>query len=177
MEGLLNNEISASGGLIGLREPVDTNKFRQVMRKLAGSVTVITTENGGQLYGFTATAVCSVCAEPPTLLIVVNRSARTHPHIWRKGAFAVNVLADNQKDVAEHFASKGDCQFSAVAYSRMESGVPVIQGAAAYIECEVEQTYDVGTHTIFIGRIVETGAEEDTPLIYYDARYARASSL
>lgn len=76
---------------------VSADAFRAVMRQLAGSVAVITTEGNGKLHGFTATADCSVCAEPPTILIAVNKSARTHPHIDRKGIYAVNILADDQR--------------------------------------------------------------------------------
>lgn len=158
-------------------EVVDVDTFRGVMRKLAGSVTVITTEGQGSLHGFTATAVCSVCAEPPTILIVVNRSARTHPHIEKKGAFAVNILADHQVELANLFASKSSEQFAKVNHAVSPNGVPVIQGAAAFIECQIKEQYDVGTHTIFIGRVVDGGAAESMPLIYQDAGYARAATL
>ncbi|MGA0533713.1 flavin reductase family protein [Hansschlegelia sp. KR7-227] len=152
---------------------VDGGTFREIMRKLAGSVTVITTEGQGALHGFTATAVCSVCAEPPTILIVVNRSARTHPHIDQKGAFAVNILADDQVDLANLFASKSNEQFATVRYVMTPSGVPVIKDAAAFIECRTAERVDVGTHTIFIGSVVSGGAASGAPLIYHDASYAR----
>src|SRR5579859_5617885 len=75
---------------------IDADTFRSVMRQVVGSVAVIATEGNGALHGFTGTAVCSVCVSPPMILIVVNKSARTHPHIDRKGVFAVNILADDQ---------------------------------------------------------------------------------
>lgn len=156
---------------------VDVDAFRSVMRQLAGSVTVITTETDGVLHGFTATAVCSVCATPPTILIVVNKSARTHPHIDRRGMFAVNILAATQKGIAEHFATKGDDQFSNVDYSLTANGVPLINHAAAHLECEIESRNAVGTHTIFIARVIGTGTEAATPLIYQDARYGQITYI
>lgn len=156
---------------------VDANAFRSVMRQLAGSVTVITTEGDGVLHGFTATAVCSVCADPPTILIVVNKSTRTHPHIDRKGYFAVNVLAQSQKNVAEHFAGKGDDQFSSVSHTTTKNGVPLISGAAAHLECKIVERIAVGTHTIFIGCVVGTGAESCAPLVYHDARYGQIAHI
>lgn len=157
--------------------PVDAEAFRAVMRQLAGSVTVITTESDGQLHGFTATAVCSVCATPPTILIVVNKSARTHPHIDRRGVFAVNILAANQKGIAEHFATKGDNQFSLVDFTLSTRGVPLINDAAAHLECEIESRVEVATHTIFVGRVIGTDAECTAPLIYHDARYGQVAHL
>jgi len=157
--------------------PVDLDAFRSVMRHLVGSVTVITTEASSAFYGFTATAVCSVCATPPTILIVVNKSARTHPHIDRKGVFAVNILADDQRDIAQHFAGKGDDQFSSVNYSVTKRGVPIIKNAAAYLECEIQDRIPIGTHTVFVGQVITTGVEDRAPLIYHDARYGLVSHI
>lgn len=156
---------------------ISADAFRQVMRALAGTVTVISTGNEGKLYGFTATAVCSVCAEPATLLIAVNRTARTHPHIARKSAFAVNILAEDQGDVAAHFSTKGDSQFDTVEYLITERGIPVLGRVAAHLDCIVDQVHDVGTHTIFIGRVVDASASGAMPLMYHDARYSRLTAL
>lgn len=156
---------------------VDANAFRTVMRQLAGCVTVISTEDGGSLYGFTATAVCSVCAEPPTILIAVNRTARTYPHIDRKGSYAVNILADGQKQIAEHFAGKMDNQFDAVEHTIGVTGVPLITGAAAHLECNVQQKISIGTHTLFVGQVIGSGVDALKPLIYHDAKYGLVSHI
>lgn len=157
--------------------PVEADAFRSVMRQLVGSVTVITTEEGGTYYGFTATAVCSVCAAPPTILIVVNKSARTHPHIDRKGIFAINILANDQRDIAQHFAGKSDDQFSSVHYSITARGVPIIKSAAAYLECEIQNRIPIGTHTVFVGQVISTGVGDRTPLVYHDARYGLVAHI
>ena len=163
--------------LCGEESHVGADTFRSLMRLLAGSVTVITTEGHDQLHGFTATAVCSVCAAPPTNLIVVNKSARTHPHIDSKGVFAVNVLADIQKDIAEHFAGKTDNQFSSVDYTLTDRGVPFITGATAQIECKIVERIPVGTHTIFVGRVIGAGQDAHAPLLYHDARYGQVAHI
>jgi flavin reductase (DIM6/NTAB) family NADH-FMN oxidoreductase RutF len=87
------------------------------MRQLATSVTVITTDFGGSSHGMTATAVCSVCADPPTILIVVSRSARTHPIIVESGIFVVNILARNQSALSDRFAGKIVDQFAGIDYT------------------------------------------------------------
>lgn len=156
---------------------ITADTFRQTMRALAGTVTVISTENDGKLYGFTATAVCSVCAEPATLLIAVNRSARTHAHISKRSGFAVNILAENQNEVAAHFSGKGDDQFAGIDHRVTERGIPVLAGVAAHLDCVVDQVYEVGTHTLFIGRVVDAGASGMLPLMYHDAKYCHLHSI
>src|SRR3954470_24263864 len=85
---------------------VSGDEFKLVMRRFAASVNVITSANGSVKNGMTATAVCSVSADPPSALIIVNKSTRSHPIIVDTKAFAVNVLSSSQKQVAGHFASK-----------------------------------------------------------------------
>ena len=150
---------------------VDGQLFKAVMRKLAGTVGVFATASDDGLHGLTATAMCSVSADPPTVLIVVNRSSRTHPHIHRKQAFTVNLLADDQLAVAELFAAKNDDPFGKIAHRRMSDGCPVIEGAAGYLHCAVQSQHDVGTHTIFIGRLLDAGAGTAQPLVYQDGKY------
>ena len=155
---------------------VDAPRFKTVMRKLAGTVAVFATASDEGLHGMTATALCSVSADPPTVLIVVNRSARTHPHIHRKQAFTVNLLADDQLAVAELFAAKSDDPFAKVAHRRMADGCPIIEGAAGYLHCAVEQQHDVGTHTIFIGRLLDADAGSAQPLVYQDGKYGHVEA-
>ena len=140
-------------------------EFKFVMRRFAACVNVIT------MNGMTATAVCSVTAEPPSVLAIINRSNRSHPLISRSGVFAINVLASEQEHVAVHFASKADDPFSTVEHRRGVTGCPLIRDADAYLECEVAQETDFGTHTIFIGRIIACGSESKDPLVYHEGRF------
>lgn len=150
---------------------LNADDFRKSMRSLAGTVTVISTEGEGELHGFTATAVCSVCAEPPTLLIAVNRTARTYNHLARKSSFVVNILAEDQSDIAQHFSSKGDDQFDGVDHYTSQNGLPIIKNTAAHFECIVDQVHDVGTHSLFIGQVIDTESSIKRPLAYCDAKY------
>ncbi|MFD0986295.1 flavin reductase family protein [Methyloligella solikamskensis] len=156
---------------------VDPDIFRSAMRQLAGGVTIITTVDRGTLHGFTATAFCSVCAEPPTVLIVVNRTARTHPHIDARRHFAVNLLSDSQTDLANRFAGKMENQFEGMAYTLPEGGAPVFDGVAAHLQCIVSSRLDVGTHTIFIGDVIGGGTSESGPLVYHSARFGRIEQI
>ena len=141
------------------------------MRRFAASVNVITSANGALMNGMTATAVCSVTSNPPSALIIVNRSTRSHPIISTTKSFAVNVLSSHQQDIAAHFASKASDPFATITHSIGITGCPIIDGSDAHIECTVIDQIDVGTHTIFIGKIVAADAATGEPLLYHEGRY------
>ena len=149
----------------------DERVFKAVMRKLAGTTCIISTGRDDGLHGLTATAVCSVSAEPPTILVVINRSSRTHPHIDANKAFTVNLLAEGQRAIAELFASKTPDQFAQIEHSRLDDSCPVIDGAAAFLHCRVKHQLDVETHTIFIGEVMDGGVTAEKPLVYYDSGF------
>src|SRR5436190_11519371 len=152
-------------------EHVSPEQFREVMRRFAASVNVITSADGAVKNGMTATAVCSVSADPPSALIIVKRENRSHVIIARTQRFAVNVLANDQQHLAAHFASRASDPFAGVPHAIGSTGCPLIEGADACIECVVIQALDVGTHTIFVGKIVATATSNRAPLLYHEGRY------
>lgn len=152
-------------------DAISADQFKQVMRRFAASVNVITSADGAIKNGMTATAVCSVTADPPSALIVVNKSNRSHPIIHMTRSFAVNVLSSSQRHVATNFASRLPDPFAQVPYTTGKTGCPLITGAEAHIECVVMEQVDVGTHTIFIGRIISTEAANGEPLLYHEGQY------
>ena len=135
------------------------------MRRFAASVNVVSPADGGQKSGMTATAVCSVTAEPPSALIIVNRSNRSHATIARTRKFAVNVLANDQRHLAAQFAAKLPDPFHDVPHRAGTTGCPLIEGADAHMECVVVQEVDVGTHTIFVGKVDATSRSNREPLL------------
>jgi flavin reductase len=150
---------------------VSGDEFKLVMRRFAASVNVVTSADGTKKNGMTATAVCSVSSDPPSALIIVNKANRSHPIINGTKAFAVSVLSANQRQIASHFASKLQDPFAEIHHSIGKTGCPIIAGADAHIECTVIEQMDVGTHTIFVGKIVAAGAANGEPLLYHEGRY------
>lgn len=156
-----------------------TDAFKEAMRRLAATVTVVTARCGDERQGLTATAVCSVSMEPPQLLVCVNREAATHACIEKSGAFCVNILAQDQKEISNVFASPVDPnapgKFEQVGeWDEAGPGVPCLRGAAANVVCELAEAVEGGTHTIFIGRVIEARAEgESAPLLYAKQGYVR----
>lgn len=149
----------------------DPDAYRAAMRRTAASVAVITAAHEGRIHGMTATAMTSVSAEPPMLLVVVSRTTRTHPFIRKSGRFAVNVLAHGQEEIARRFAAGIDDQFEGVAYEMHRADVPIIAGTAATFVCLATEAFDVATHTIFVGTVEEVHHSALAPLVYHDARY------
>jgi flavin reductase (DIM6/NTAB) family NADH-FMN oxidoreductase RutF/nitroreductase len=155
--------------------PVSGDTFKALMRKIASSVAVITTCHDGHRHGMTATAVCSVSVDPPAILIVVNRSARSHALISASKAFNVNILADHQREVSNQFASKEGDPFGSVGHRFGSNGVPVIDDAVAFMECRIALETDFGTHTIFIGHVTAGSVAAGNPLIYQEGEYKSAT--
>lgn len=132
--------------------------FRRAMRSLAGGVTLICTDHEGERSGLTATAVCSVSAEPPSLLVCVNRNGDAHEKISASGILSVNVLTFDQEALAKRFAgvdgAKGGDKFSTGRWTTLTTGAPILKDALANFDCEVVERVRTGTHTIFICRVV-----------------------
>ncbi len=156
---------------------IDLGAFKKGMRHLAASVTLITTRLGEERGGLTATAVCSVSAEPPQLLVCVNRGASAHPLIVASRRFCVNVLAPPHRKIAERFAGmdgiEGDARFADMGeWGVLATGVPVLKGCPVNFDCETLHTMVAGTHTIVLGRIVEVALDPTAaPLLYADGKF------
>jgi flavin reductase len=154
-----------------------SEQFRDIMRNLAGAVCIVSTSGPTGKHGLAATAVCSVCADPPTILAIVNRTSRTHPHIRKNGTFSINILSEKQTDIATLLSSKSDDQFSQVSHRHDDEGSIHIKDTLGYFHCRVVADYDIGTHSIFIGRILSGTAGQGAPLIYYNAKFGALASL
>ena len=149
--------------------------FRDVIRHLASGVTIITSSLGGEPVGLTATAVCSVSATPPLLLISLTTTSRTAQGVEESGRFAVHLLPHRGRNHAEQFASRG-LHFDGVRYARHSgSGVPLLSDAFGWFVCEVEQKIPAADHIIFVGRVLECELREKAPdpLVYFDRGYRK----
>lgn len=154
--------------------------FIHAMRHLPAGVTIVTAARGQQRNGFTATAVCSVSAEPPHLLVCANREAETHGTIIASGHFAVNVLRADQAALADRFAGRtgfeGAARFIGGPWLKLPSGSPALQNACAVFDCRVVERLSIATHDVIIGEVtyVRSGSDCDA-LAYVDRFYARAA--
>lgn len=143
---------------------------RQVHRSYPTGVTIVTVAVDGAPYGLAVNAFASISLEPPTVMACVAESSQTHPHLLRGDHFAVNVLAHDQAAVAAAFARSGGDKFAALRWRPGRCGSPLLEGAAAHHEVEVESRTPAHTHTIFIGRVVDAGSAGSAPLVYLGGR-------
>lgn len=152
---------------------VDPAAFRAGMREFAAGVTLITTGTGAERRGLTATAVCSMSVDPPSLIACVQVTAAAHPEILRSGRFAVNVLAADQEALARRFAGMtgvhGAERFEEGNWTTLATGVPVLADAVTAFDCEVISAIDRGTHTLFIGGVKAARTDADRASLVYRA--------
>jgi len=154
--------------------------FRDAMRRLATTVSIVTSADEGTWHGMTATAVSSVSMEPCALLVCINEAAAFHTIISHARQFCVNMLDVSQADLSGIFAGKrkGLARFDVGEWAAEARGLPYLVGAQANVFCDVDASLHYATHTVFIGRVRSVRcAQEVSPLLYADGRYAGARPL
>jgi flavin reductase (DIM6/NTAB) family NADH-FMN oxidoreductase RutF len=155
---------------------ISPDRFRGAMRHLTGGVSVITVGRGKEITGMTVTSVSSLSVDPPTLIVSINRGSSSWPALKRHGFFGVNILAADQLEVAERFTGKGGLKgaerFAGAQWIARISGVPLLAGALAAIDCEVEEIVERHSHAIVIGRVLDIQSSGHTAaLAYWQRRY------
>ncbi|MDF3936982.1 flavin reductase family protein [Pseudomonas citronellolis] len=152
----------------------------QAMRRLAKSVTIITTSDGQERFAMSATAVDSLSTEPPSLLICVNQTASLHRVLEAGADFCVNILGQEQEYLS-HLCSgpvKGEGRFASGDWRTSACGVPYLADAQSSVICEQDGRFTYGTHTVFIGRIREIrNSPQITPLIYVNGIYTTSVAV
>jgi flavin reductase (DIM6/NTAB) family NADH-FMN oxidoreductase RutF len=164
----MSHDVSEAAG-----EKDPAGAFRELMGHLAAGVTIVTSALDGVPVGMTATAVCSVSAAPPMLLVSLTTNTRTAAGVERSKSFTVHLLNYSGRNHAEKFARPGD-HFAEVAYrNHAATGVPVLEDVLGYFVCAVERAVTVADHTIFFGRVLECElvATRRHPLIYFARGY------
>lgn len=157
-------------------QPLGTETFREAMARLAAPVTVVTTRDAdGRPRAFTASAVCSLSADPPLLLVCVNRSGSAHDVFTTADRFLVNVLDHEQASVASAFARHDRVQAEA-GLVPLELGLPGLPDASARFACARRQVLPGGDHSILIGRLEHVSLADTPPLIHYQRGWHRPTA-
>ncbi len=138
--------------------------FTRRMREVPGAVAIIATSLEGERQGLAATAWCSLSADPPTILICVNRTAGAHDLIVKSQIFSVNQLANSHAEIIAVFSNqrglKGDARFAEAAWRTGVGGAPMLVEALTAYECAVTSHVVFATHSIFIGQVVDIQVNE-----------------
>lgn len=151
---------------------IDTMEFRKALGSFVTGVTVVATiQEDGTPRGFTANSFSSVSLTPPLVSVCIGKVASSYPVFSGTSHFSVSVLAEHQKNVSGVFASKSPDKFEQVAWHTGATGSPIIDGAAAWFDCETYQVIEAGDHIILLGQVVGFSTSSASPLGYCRGGY------
>ncbi len=156
---------------------IDQKHLRTVMGHFPTGVTVVTGLYDGEPVGFTCQAFASLSLDPPLALIAPSKVSKSWPRIEASGAFSVNILEENQLDICKTFAisGTGSEKFDGVEWEHGKTGSPVLSNALAWAECMLEKVYEAGDHFVVVGKVVDAGAREGRPLVYFRGGFGQLS--
>ncbi len=153
-------------------DSVDPSRFRQLCGRFATGVVVITADDGDRPAGMTANSFASVSLDPPLISVNVDRSSDFHPVILAAPRFTINVLAADQEALSRRFAGTDASErFTGIGYHRSQAGGIMLTGVVGTIECLRQDGFEVGDHTIVVGRVVGGESLDGRPLLYYRGGY------
>ena len=155
-----------------MRTSVGAHQFRHVMGQLASGVTIVTAcDAAGHDWGMTASAVASLSLDPPMVLVCIDHAAAIHDLLAAAATFGINVLAEDQADVARRFADRDRHGYDDHAGERSPAGLPLVPGALAHLDVRREAVHAGGDHSIITGTVAWSAARDGRPLCYFRSAY------
>lgn len=152
--------------------PVNPDEFRAALSRFASGITVVTSiDLSGVPHGITVSAFCSVSLEPPLILVCVERTTGSHEALLATGVFVVNILAAGQDKLSDTFSLTQIDKFECVECRRGIGGVPILEEALVSLECRLNNSFDGGDHTIFVGEVENVTIRDGAPLVYFHGGY------
>ena len=162
---------------------IDAQDYREVLTRFATGVTVVTTvedtADGPQPWGTTVNSFTGISLDPPLVLVVHRPGTLDPPDHRAHQQFGVNILGEDAQALSDCFAGAPSAlprsAFCNANFTLGDAGLPVLDDAIAYLSCDVERVIEAGDHTIYLGRVIETGCRDEVgwPLLYFRRRYLR----
>lgn len=147
-------------------EKVDS--FKEAMANYPTGVTVVTAvDEKGTPIGLTVNSFASVSLDPLLVLWSIDKRVSTYDTFTKIDQFAINILGEQQADIATLFASRNQDRFANCAWTLSENGLPIIDGANAKLQCKTFKRVEAGDHMILIGEIIDIDVEKKSPLLYH----------
>lgn len=152
----------------------DSKTFRSVLGHFCTGVTVVSADDGERVAGLACQSFAALSLDPPLVLFCPAKTSGSWQVIERAGRFAVNVLANDQREVSSVFGSRNPDKFDSVDWRYSPGGSPLIEGVLTWIDCTTEAVHEAGDHYVVVGRVHALGEPRtDTrPLLFYQGRYS-----
>ena len=154
----------------------DAQTFRQAWGKFATGVSIVTTvRSDGDVHGMTANGINSVSLDPLLVLVCAGHTTTSYPLIRDSRRFAINILSEDQREIAEYYARPTDQKTGDmdIPLNMTERGSAVVEGSLAQMDCRVVTEHEAGDHTIFIGEVEEINVGDGRPLLFYEGRFGQ----
>lgn len=159
----------------GVLEPyqVSGERMKHVLGRFASGVVVVTATTPAGPAGFTCQSFASLSLAPPLVVFCPSRTSASWPKIRAARRFAVNILAADQDEVSNRFARSGIDKFAGTGWQPSARGLPILDGVCGWVECELENEYDGGDHTLAVGRVHDLHATDEgrVPLVFHRGAY------
>lgn len=154
-------------------DPVSSDLFRRACGRFATGVAIATAlDKSGAPQGLTINSFTSVSLDPPLILFCIDKEAQSLDAFHSAAAFAVNILAANQRELSDRFARVRGNRFSGIRWNPGDAtGAPLIEDAICTIECKKESCIEAGDHFIFLGLMVDAHPGSGSPLLYFAGNY------
>lgn len=157
---------------------LDTRALRQTLGSFMTGVTVVTARDSeGRPRGLTANSFTSVSLDPPLILVCIGTSASSCDTFRQTPGFAVNILAEGQRETSSLFATKREDKFEHVTWSDGIHGAPILKNSLGWLDCVVHERKMLGDHLVMVGRVLNFGAGDGRPLGFYGGSYVQLPQL
>jgi flavin reductase (DIM6/NTAB) family NADH-FMN oxidoreductase RutF len=158
----------------GISARIGPDLYRRACAQFATGVTVVTAlDEEGRPHGVTVNSFTSVSLDPPLVLVGIDLRNAILGHFRTSTHFAVNVLSEDQEGISRRFSSAAENRFHGVDWHPAASGVPLLEGALAHLECAVTQVMEAGDHSVLIGVVEHAEYKTGKPLVFFDSSYRR----
>jgi flavin reductase (DIM6/NTAB) family NADH-FMN oxidoreductase RutF len=169
----------AHGRLQAWPNPPASRRFRDVMGCFATGVAVLTVRHAGTVHASTVNSLTSVSLRPAMLLVCVRHDGTSARLVRASERFGLTILSHRQAAVAVALSdarrATGSAQLAGVSnHPGRVTGVPLLDGAIAWVECAVERIVDGGDHDVVMAHVLDlaTGSAA-APLTFFRGRYGR----
>jgi 3-hydroxy-9,10-secoandrosta-1,3,5(10)-triene-9,17-dione monooxygenase reductase component len=150
----------------------ESTRFRTVLGQFCTGVAVVTGHDGAVPVGFACQSFAALSLDPPLVLFCPGKNSRSWPVIEAAGCFAVNVLADSQREVSTVFGAPGADKFAGLDWTPAPSGAPLLTGSLTWVDCALETVHDAGDHYVVVGRVTALGeVRDERPLLFHRGGY------